>query len=145
MKLRCDVRRYSHWWLDRCFLYVGRIAEAKGVPKILKAWLQLASELEGACPPLWLAGGTPDEIEAIRKKADIDQLSKHDAEGKVKWWGYLDHAGLSTVLLKAHVLVTHSMYEPGGRVVLEALAQGILVIATPNGFAAGVFTDLREW
>ena len=67
MKLRCDVRRYSHWWLDRCFLYAGRIAEAKGISHILKAWLQLASELMEAL------GIPPAEIER-----DLRLFRDHD-------------------------------------------------------------------
>lgn len=134
-------RRYTHWWLDRCFLYVGRMTEAKGVPHILRAWLNLADELGSDCPPLWLVGGEPYEIEVMRRTAEGDALADHESKGLVKWWGYLDPAGISTVLLKAYVLVTHSLYEPGGRVVVEALAQGIPVIATPHGFAADLITD----
>ncbi len=134
-------RRYAHWWLDRCFLYVGRMTEAKGVPHILRAWLKLADELGPDCPPLWLVGGEPSEIEMMRRASGGDVLAAHEAKGLVKWWGYLDPAGISTVMLKAYVLVTHSLYEPGGRVVVEAMAQGIPVIATPNGFAADLITD----
>jgi hypothetical protein len=117
------------------------MTEAKGVPQILRAWLNLADELGPDCPPLWLVGGEPHEIEAMRHAADSDALADYESRGLVKWWGYLDPAGLSTVMLKAYVLVTHSLYEPGGRVVVEAMAQGIPVIATPNGFAADLITD----
>ena len=134
-------RRYAHWWLDRCFLYVGRMTEAKGVPQILRAWLNLADELGSDCPPLWLVGGEPYEIEAMRRAAGSDALADYESKGLVKWWGYLDPPGISTVMLKAYVLVTHSLYEPGGRVIVEAMAQGIPVIATPNGFAADLITD----
>jgi hypothetical protein len=117
------------------------MAEAKGVPQILRAWLKLADELGPDCPPLWLVGGEPHEIEAMRRTAASDALAAQESRGLVKWWGYLNPAGISTVMLKAYVLVTHSLYEPGGRVVVEAMAQGIPVIATPNGFAADLITD----
>lgn len=61
---------------------------------------------------------------------------------KLMWWGYLNSIGVSTVLLKTIVLLTHSRYEPGGRVVLEAMAEGIPTIATANGFAKDI---IRDW
>jgi Glycosyl transferases group 1/Phosphotransferase enzyme family len=141
MNFSAAVDRHSHWWLDRCFLYVGRMAKNKGVSQILYAWLELADNLGAACPPLWLVGGEPLEIEAIRRLINIPALTTHETTGRVKWWGYLDPAGISTLLLKAYVLVTHSQYEPGGRVVLEAMSQGIPVIATAHGFAADLIKD----
>lgn len=141
MNFTTGANRYSHWWLDRCFLYVGRMARNKGVLQILDAWLELADQLGPACPPLWLVGGEPDEIETIRSSTNVNTLSAHEVEGRVKWWGYLDSHGISTLLLKTYVLVTHSKYEPGGRVVLEALTQGIPVIASGHGFAADLIKD----
>ena len=135
------MRRFAHWWLDRCFLYVGRMDEAKGVPQIVKAWLGLALELDDDCPPLWLIGGTPNEIENMRRIIGASEIEDHERQGRIRWWGYLDAAGVSTVLLKAYVLVSHSRYEPGGRVILEAMSQGIPVIATPHGFAADLIMD----
>lgn len=143
MSFSTHERRFKHWWLDRCFLYVGRMVEAKGVPYILRAWLSLANELGPGCPPLWLVGGEPSEIESMRCTVDLKALEPHEASGQVKWWGYLDAAGISTVMLKAYVLVTHSLYEPGGRVLLEAMAQANPVIATPRGFAADLIEDWR--
>lgn len=133
--------RYSHWWLDRCVLYVGRMTEAKGVTLIVEAWLRLAEKLGRACPGLWLVGGLPEEIEAVRRAVGVEALQEFENEGRIRWWGYLDVAGISTMLLKAYVLVTHSVYEPGGRVVLEAMSQGIPVIATRHGFAADLIVD----
>jgi hypothetical protein len=138
------MRRYAHWWLDRCFLYVGRMATTKGVLQILEAWLGLADDLGSDCPPLWLVGGDIQEIEIIRHAVGIDVLSPHEVDRRLQWWGYLDTAGISAMLLKAYVLVTHSLYEPGGRVVLEALAQGIPVIATPHGFARDLIVDWHD-
>lgn len=141
MASRSYLRRYAHWWLDRCFLYVGRIDDAKGVPQIMRAWLGLADELGEDCPPLWLVGGEPREIEAVRIAVGIEKLSIYESARRVQWWGYLDWHGISTLMLKAFVLITHSKYEPGGRVVLESLSQGIPVIATPHGFARDLIVD----
>jgi hypothetical protein len=115
--------------------------ETKGVPIILQAWLKMATQFGSTCPPLWLVGGELSEIESIRGRVDPSVLADYESAGLIKWWGYLDAAGISTLMLKAYVLVTHSVYEPGGRVVLEAMTQGIPVIATPHGFAIDLITD----
>ena len=133
-----------HWWWKRPFLYIGRIAEDKGVANILEAWMDLRSRFGEDCPPLWLVGGTPAEIQAVRASVGWNTaLSEGEREGKVLWWGYLDAAGISALLCRVAVVVMHSRYEPGGRVVLEAMAQGVPVIATPYGFAAELVQDWR--
>lgn len=135
-------RDTAHWWNEGPFLYVGRLDPSKGVPQIISAWLRLKARYVGACPDLWLAGGTPDEIEAVRALAPRPgRLETQERAGRVRWWGYLDEPGLSALLLKARALVMHSAYEPGGRVVLEALSQGVPVIATPFGFAQDLVSD----
>lgn len=58
-----------------------------------------------------------------------------EEKGKLIWWGYLDENGISAIYTKTLALVTHSKYEPGGRVAIEAMCEGVPVLATPNGFA----------
>jgi hypothetical protein len=130
------------WWNEGPFLYVGRMAAPKGVIEILSAWLALRRRLGDRCPDLWLAGGAPAEIAAMRRAVGDEALRRDEAQGRLRWWGYLDEAGLSALLLKARVLIMHSVYEPGGRVVLEAMAEGVPVIATPHGFAHDL---VRDW
>lgn len=112
----------------------------KGVPQIIEAWSRLAETRE--CPPLWLIGGAPHEIQAMREHVGVHRVSAQEAAGKLVWWGYLDSAGISAVLTRAIALVTHSRYEPGGRVILEAMSEGVPVIATPHGFARDL---VRDW
>jgi hypothetical protein len=132
--------RSNAWWWRRAFIYVGRISKYKGVPQIVAAWRKLADS--GDCPPLWLIGGAPEEIQAMREHLGADCVSDLEAAGRLVWWGYLDSAGISAVLTRAVALVTHSRYEPGGRVILEAMAEGVPVIATPHGFARDL---VRDW
>lgn len=128
------------WWWQRAFVYVGRISAYKGVPQIIEAWCRLAETAE--CPPLWLVGGAPHEIQAMRQYVGAHRVSAVEASGKLVWWGYLDSAGISAILTRALALVTHSRYEPGGRVILEAMSEGVPVIATPHGFARDL---VRDW
>ncbi|MGB0712969.1 MAG: glycosyltransferase [Gammaproteobacteria bacterium] len=133
-----------HWWWQRPFLYLGRMHEDKGVDVILRAWVELKDRFPDQCPPLWLAGGTPDEIERMRGLAELgDPISHYERAGSLLWWGYLDPPGLSALLCRVGVVIMHSRYEPGGRVVLEAMAQGVPVIATPHGFAAELVEDWK--
>lgn len=64
-----------------------------------------------------------------------------EKEHKIIWWGTLPPSGISTLLLKSLVVLTHSKYEAGGLVLLEAFTQGLPVIATPNGYAKDYIQD----
>lgn len=134
----------SHFWVFKAFTYLGRIDVNKGIIQIVEAWYLLYKRYHELCPPLWIAGGSLSEIEEIRKQivSSIPELNKLEEEHHILWWGYLTTSGLSTILLKSLVLIAHSLYEPGGRVVVEAMAEGIPVIATPNGFAKD---SIRDW
>jgi hypothetical protein len=130
------------WWNEGAFIYLGRMGDNKGVEHVLIAWCSLKEELADRCPDLWLVGGTPAEIETVRRKVNAASgLSGHEVAGRVRWWGYLNEEGISALFLKACALIMHSSYEPGGRVILEAMAQGLPVIATPHGFALDLVED----
>lgn len=132
------------FWADKAFTYFGRIDKSKGVDVIINAWYILYQRNQNICPPLWLIGGGIPEIERIRSEilAVTPELPELERRGKVVWWGCLDPAGASTLFLKTLVLLTNSLYEPGGRVVVEAMSEGVPVIAAPNGFAADC---IRDW
>lgn len=125
------------FWTYKAFTYFGRIDDNKGVDHILTAWHSLYQKYNSECPPLWLIGGSINEINSMRLKCQkwLTHLQKAERENKLVWWGCIDSVGASTLLLKSLVLVTNSLYEPGGRVITEAMSEGIPVIAAPNGFA----------
>lgn len=125
------------------FTYTGRLHKNKGVHHIVAAWIKLYKKYEQHCPPLWLIGGDATDIECIRKEISVNTTILNNAEkaGKLIWWGYLDECGLSTLYLKTLCLVTNSLYEPGGRVAVEALCEGVPVIASDNGFAKEIIKD----
>ena len=139
---RIDVPPYekedASWWNMGAFTYLGRMVAIKGILQIIHAWISLRRRYGFATPPLWLVGGSPTQIAILRNeiKKQIGDISEHEKQHGIVWWGYLDQASISALFLKTLVLVTHSKFEAGGRVVLEAMCQGKPVIATPNGFAA---------
>lgn len=137
------LRGSTPFWAMKSLSYFGRIDVNKGVDHILYAWYTLHKKYSNDCPPLWLIGGSIQEIVDMREKVSgqIPDLSKLEQEHKIVWWGCLDPTGASTLLLKTLVLVTNSLYEPGGRVVTEAMIEGVPVIAAPNGFACDLIKD----
>lgn len=131
------------WWKRCAFTYVGRIHVNKGIDKIIQAWHSLYLLYQDNCPPLWMVGGTPDEIREFRSTLSLN-LPEIEQKGKLIWWGNLDAEGISTIYLKTLVVIMHSRYEPGGRVSLEAMTAGIPVIGTFCGFAKDTIIDWKN-
>lgn len=127
------------WWLQGAFTFIGRLEKVKGLDCIIIAWSNLFQKYQAETPPLWICGGSPVEIQKFRKNLfqyiDEKTIIYFENIQKIIWWGYLDAAGISTLFLKSNVLVTHSQYEAGGRVAIEAMSAGVPVIATKDGFA----------
>ena len=144
-----EPKRYidsSAWWQRKGYLYLGRIHENKGVPEIISAWLSLYQKFGEQTPPLWLAGGSAPQIDGMRHRlgARFPMVYAAEQAAKLVWWGTLDSAGASTLLLKSMALVMHSKYEAGGIVVLEAMSQGVPVLATPFGYAKNYVENWRN-
>jgi glycosyltransferase involved in cell wall biosynthesis len=141
-----DIKDSDFYWVQKAFTYMGRMCFYKGVDHIMNAWYCLYQKYGEHCPALWMIGGSLEEISELRKKMkqQIAELDDLERKGRIIWWGYLDAVGLSTILLKSHLLLAHSRYEPGGRVVVEAMSEGIPVIATPNGFAKDYIKNWRN-
>lgn len=133
----------ANFWNNGAFLYMGRLNKIKGIDYIFKAWYSLYLIYKEAMPPLWIVGGTPNEIADTRIIISniIEELTYLENTHKIIWWGYLNAEGISTLLLKSLVLVTHSKFEAGGRVIIEAMSSGTPVIATPTGFGADFIND----
>lgn len=134
----------NNWWYHGAFTYIGRIKYEKGLGNIIEAWYQLYFKYKDNTPPLWIVGGQPDTITPLRDDfvKRYPGFEKLEKEMKICWWGYLTPASINAVFLKTSVVVTHSRYEAGGRVIIEALSAGKPVIATPTGFAADL---VRDW
>lgn len=130
---RRDVAfRRLNGWEDRfVLLHVGRLATEKGVRWILDAFRIARELLPVGTLHLVVAGGGPEE-RALRLDAPPD----------VTFLGVLDHKdGLPRLYASADAFVFASLTETLGLVVLEAMASGLPVIATPAG---GVGDHLRH-
>lgn len=124
-------RRLNGWDHTFVLLHVGRLAAEKGVHTILEAFRIARALLPVGSVRLVIAGGGPDEA-ALRRAAPSD----------VTFLGVLDHKrALPELYANADAFVFASLTETLGLVVLEAMASGLPVIATPAG---GVADHLRD-
>lgn len=109
-------------------LFVGHLSQAKGVGYLLEAILRLGNHVE-----LTLVGGRVD--------AAMPTLTMLN---RFRWIPSLPHGELLLLMRKHDVLVHPSLHEGFGLVILEALSQGLAVIATSNTGAPDVITEGRE-
>lgn len=105
-----------------CVLFVGRLAETKGVFDALEAWSRSGVDL-----PLVFAGTGPLREELESRAAAL-------APGRIEVTGWLDRRGLSSLYRRARALLFPSRWqEPCGIAGLEALSFGVPVVAWESG------------
>jgi glycosyltransferase involved in cell wall biosynthesis len=113
------------------FLYVGRLAAEKGVDVVMEAYRRAESQLPHGAARLVVAGAGPEE----------KRLRATAPPGTV-FLGFLERdAALPALYASADAFAFASTTETLGLVVLEAMASGLSVIATPAG---GVAEHLRD-
>lgn len=130
--LRSPVLREAYGFANAfTFVHVGRLAAEKGVEVILDAYAMARRALPEGWIHLVIAGVGPCEAE-LRARAPRG----------VTFLGHLDRRSLLPRLYaSADAFVFSSLTETLGLVVLEAMACGLPVIATPAG---GVADHLRD-
>ncbi|MFI7007527.1 glycosyltransferase [Streptomyces sp. NPDC050145] len=112
-------------------LFLGRLAEAKGVRLLMTAWDALAAD-GGVGVPLVIAGAGPLEPEVAAWAAGRDD---------VRCAGLLDPAESRKAVARAVAVVAPSTWlEAFGLVVVEAMAAGVPVVAAGHG----AFVELVE-
>ncbi|MFF4781035.1 glycosyltransferase [Streptomyces griseorubiginosus] len=112
-------------------LYLGRLAEAKGVRLLMAAWDEIAAG-GGVGVPLVIAGTGPLEAEVSAWAAGRDDVC---------WVGLLDTAECQKAIARSVAVVAPSTWlEAFGLVVVEAMAAGVPVVAAGHG----AFVELVE-
>ncbi|MFE0136502.1 glycosyltransferase [Streptomyces sp. NPDC059037] len=112
-------------------LFLGRLAEAKGVQLLMAAWDEIAAA-GGVGVPLVLAGAGPLEREVTAWAAERDD---------VRYVGLLDPDQCRQALARSVAVVAPSMaLETFGLVVAEAMAAGVPAVAAGHG----AFVELVE-
>lgn len=112
-------------------LYLGRLAEAKGIRLLMAAWDEIAAS-GGVGVPLVIAGTGPLEAEVTAWAAGRDD---------VHYAGLLDPAECRKVVARSVAVVAPSTWlEAFGLVVVEAMAAGVPAVAAGHG----AFVELVE-
>ncbi|MEU6843862.1 glycosyltransferase family 4 protein [Streptomyces sp. NPDC046716] len=112
-------------------LFLGRLAEAKGLRLLMAAWDELAAD-GGPGVPLVIAGTGPLEREVSDWAAGRDD---------VRYAGLLDTAECRKAVARAVAVVAPSTWlEAFGLVAVEAMAAGVPVVAAGHG----AFVELVE-
>ncbi|GAA2821621.1 glycosyltransferase [Kitasatospora paracochleata] len=112
-------------------LYLGRLAEAKGVRLLMAAWDQIAAD-GGVGVPLVVAGAGPLEREVTAWAAGRDD---------VRYVGLYDRDRCRQAVARSVAVVAPSTWlEAFGLVVVEAMASGVPAVAAGHG----AFVELVE-
>ncbi|WP_267243809.1 glycosyltransferase [Streptomyces sp. PR69] len=112
-------------------LYLGRLAEAKGVRLLMAAWDEIAAD-GGVGVPLTVAGAGPLEREVAAWAADRDD---------VRYVGLYDPEECRQAIARSVAVVAPSTWlEAFGLVVVEAMAAGVPAVAAGHG----AFVELVE-
>lgn len=105
------------------FLYVGRFHALKGVHLLLEAFAK--ANVPGASLTLIGSGSEEPKLHQLADQLGITE--------RLTWTGKIPRSQLSARYRNHDVLVAPSLYESGGLVVLEAMAEGLPVIVLDVG------------
>lgn len=111
----------------RVAVFVGHEFDRKGLPLLLGAISELPDH------HVVVVGGSPAQVEEKRRTL------KAESRQRVHWLGRVSDP--REALAGADVLVLPSAYEANPLVILEALASGLQVVATPVGSVPEILSD----
>ncbi len=118
-------------------IFVGRLEKNKGISLLLEALSKLKVKSEKLKV---LIVGTGPLLASLKLKVKSEKL-----ENNIIFWGYAkDSQEVAELLNKSKVLVMPSYNEGGPRVVVEALACGVPILATPVGIVPDLLKNLPD-
>ncbi len=106
------------------FVFLGRLADWKGVDLLLEAFAAVATQTDAVLEIIG-DGEMRGELEAQTARLGLDS--------NVVFSGWLSQQQCALKMKQADSMVFPSLREPGGAVVMEAMAVGLPVIATNWG------------
>ena len=126
---------------DRVIMYVGRIAENKGVHLLLQAFFELVNKHEKV--KLFIVGAeTPDDEKSKVYFEDLKNKAIRINKDKVTFTGKISFSQVNEFYLIADILVIPSIVKEGlPLVLLEAMATGIPVIVSARGGLAEIIKN----
>lgn len=120
-------------------LFVGQIGIRKGVDMLVDAFLQIATKIPTA--KLSIVGQRySQKHEAVEyEKKLIQQVASSPFSDRVSWLGIRDD--VPDLMRQSTILIHPARQEPLGRVLLEAAASGLPIIATDVGGTAEILSS----
>lgn len=117
-------------------LFVGSVAQNKGVSKVLDAFVELAPRYPALS--LTIAGGAEQDAE----RELLARIPSAALRERVQMLGFVEHDRLAAIYREADLLAAPSSYEGGlGMVYLEAMSCGLPVVALAAGGALEAVAD----
>jgi 2-deoxystreptamine N-acetyl-D-glucosaminyltransferase/2-deoxystreptamine glucosyltransferase len=113
-------------------LYVGRLAQQKDVPTLIRAFASVRTPAS-----LVIVGDGPDRA---RVEVAIEALPA-GVRARVHRFGFRPHGEVPGLLAAADVVALPSVYEEMGSVLVEALRVGVPVVASRVGGIPDVVAD----
>jgi glycosyltransferase involved in cell wall biosynthesis len=118
-------------------LYVGQLAQTKGVHTLIKAAGVLHGSHEDSCLLTIVGDGVPAYKEFLNSL-----VAETGLQGRVEFAGKVPHAQIASAYHNHHVLVFSSEWdEPFGLTHVEAMACGCGVVSTTTGGSAELIRD----
>lgn len=118
-------------------LYVGRLAEEKGVETCIQA-LSVLNEIVNGTVNLQIVGSGERNYESFL----IELTKKHQVADQVFFFGRKPKMDLPIIYHDADIFIFPSIWpEPFGRVLVEAMASGLPVVGTTVGGAGEILKD----
>lgn len=110
-------------------LYAGRLAPDKGVHTAVRAMAFLESRVDGPVTLDMVGAGDADYVRSLK-----DLIGKLRLHANVSFRDSVPRARVPTLLAEYDVLIFPSEYqEPLARIVMEAMATGLVVVGTTTG------------
>jgi hypothetical protein len=115
--------------------YAGRLADSrKGVELFFDALELFWSGSPAAAVAVWIIGGDASEIRRAKfSAASRPNVKAQLQDGRVTFWGRVDHNALPELYSRSMVVVVPSFREQFGMVAVEAMMCGCAVIASRVG------------
>ena len=123
----------------RHLLYAGRLVHNKGLPQLIDAMAYLRRKHPEAQLSI-IGAGSEKYVSKLRLRA-----KKNRVASAVHWLGHYKHQKLQAAYRRFAAVVMPSRQESFGLVALEALAQGVPLVATrAGGLGSFVTSDVAE-
>jgi len=116
---------------SKCFIFMGRLIEAKGIKTLLEAWKLLIEKQPDAMLVICGEGPLSDEVTAMSNTLP-----------GIEYLGYINKDEKDRLLKNAIALIVPSLWwEPFGLVVLEAYQKFCPVLAAASGALSELVVD----